>query len=271
MTRIAGMDVYRAEPTGPIRGGLIVIEEIWGLVPHIRSVADRFAAEGYLVLAPELLGDLLGAENGQLLMEARNNPDEARRTAVQPALRQLFSGMSDPVFAASAVAHLRALVDALDTEPGGAGRIAVTGFCFGGAYSFALAAADPRVKAAVPFFGSAPSPEDVASMACPVLALYVQEDSRLIEALPEVTAAFAAANKRRRTCTPTPVMRSSTTQTLIRTTPPMQRTRGPGPRPSSPNTSADDKSPARCVPVRDAVRRRQRQPLSARSFSIPCW
>jgi carboxymethylenebutenolidase len=195
MTEIDGIDVYRAEPTAPVRGGLILIEEIWGLVPHIKAVADRFAGEGYLVLAPELLGDLLGAENGQQLMEARNDPDEARRTAVQPMLRQLFSGMSDPAFAAGAVQRLRSIVDALEVEPGIDGRIAVAGFCFGGTYSFALAAADPRIKAAVPFYGSAPSAEDIARIACPVLALYGQQDTRLIEALPEATDAFAASGK----------------------------------------------------------------------------
>jgi carboxymethylenebutenolidase len=147
------------------------------------------------VLAPELLGDLLGAENGQTLMEARNDPDEARRTAIQPALRQLFSGMSDPGFAAGAVAHLKAVVDVLEAEPGVDGRIAVTGFCFGGTYSFALAAADPRVRAAVPFYGSAPAADDIARIGCPVLALYGREDTRLIEALPEVTDAFRAADK----------------------------------------------------------------------------
>lgn len=195
MVEIGDVSAYRAEPGAPLRGGLIVIEEIWGLVPHIRAIADRFAAEGYLVLAPELLGDLLGAENGQQLMEARNDPDEARRTAVQPALRQLFSGMSDPAFAARAVARLRTLVDALETEPGVDGRIAVTGFCFGGTYSFALAAADPRIRAAVPFYGSAPSPEDIGRIECPVLALYGQQDTRLIDALPAVTDAFAASGK----------------------------------------------------------------------------
>lgn len=195
MIQIGDIAVYRAEPTAPLRGGLIVIEEIWGLVPHIRAVADRFATEGYLVLAPELLGDLLGAENGQQLMEARNDPDEARRTAIQPKLRQLFSGMNDPAFAAAAVQQLRSLVDVLADEPGIDGRIAVTGFCFGGTYSFALAAADPRVKAAVPFYGSAPSAEDIARIACPVLALYGQEDTRLIEALPEVTDAFTTSGR----------------------------------------------------------------------------
>jgi carboxymethylenebutenolidase len=195
MVDIRGVAAYRAEPVGPLRGGLIVIEEIWGLVPHITSVADRFAGEGYLVLAPELLGDVLGSANGQELMEARNDPDEARRTAVQPQLRELFSGMQDPSFAAGAVEKLVKLVDALDAEPGVDGRIGVLGFCFGGTYSYALAAADSRVRAAVPFYGSAPSADDIARIEAPVLALYGQHDERLIEALPGVEAAFAAAGK----------------------------------------------------------------------------
>ena len=192
---IEGVDVYRAEAAGELRGGLIVIEEIWGLVPHIRAVADRFAAEGYLVLAPELLGEVLGAVNGQELMEARDDPDEARRTAVQPKLRELFSGMRDPAFAAAAVAKLRRLVDALEAEPGIDGRIAVLGFCFGGTYAFALAAADPRVRAAVPFYGSAPSADGIARIEAPVLAFYGQHDERLIDALPGVEAAFSDAGR----------------------------------------------------------------------------
>lgn len=195
MVDIQGVDAYRAEPAGPLKGGLIVIEEIWGLVPHITAVADRFAGEGYLVLAPELLGDVLGTANGQELMEARTDPDEARRTAVQPVLRELFSAMGDPDFAAGAVAKLVTLVDALAAEPGVEGRIGVLGFCFGGTYSYALAAADPRVKAAVPFYGSAPSAEDIARIQAPVLALYGQHDERLIDALPGVEEAFAAAGK----------------------------------------------------------------------------
>jgi carboxymethylenebutenolidase len=193
MVEIQGVETYRAAAAGPLKGGLVVIEEIWGLVPHIKDVADRFAAEGYLVLAPELLGDLLGAENGQELMEARNDPDEAKRTAAQPKLRELFSGMQDPSFAAGAVAKLTKVVDALEAEPGVDGRIGVLGFCFGGTYSFALAAADPRVKAAVPFYGSAPSPDDIAKIQAPILALYGQHDERLIEALPGVESAMAEA------------------------------------------------------------------------------
>lgn len=193
MVDLPGVSAYRAEPAAAPRGGLIVIEEIWGLVPHIRAMADRFAAEGYVVLAPELLDGLLGDADGQALMEARNDPDEARRTAVQPTLRELFSGMQAPGFAAEAVAKLRTVVDALEAEPGVEGRIGVLGFCFGGTYSYALAAADARVRAAVPFYGSAPSADDIARIQAPVHAFLGAHDERLMEALPEVERAFAAA------------------------------------------------------------------------------
>ena len=45
---------YRAEPEGPVRGGVVVIQEIFGVNPHIQSVADRYAAAGYLAIAPAL-------------------------------------------------------------------------------------------------------------------------------------------------------------------------------------------------------------------------
>ena len=57
MIEIPGSEItaYRSDPPGEARGALILIHEIWGLVDHIRNVADRFAAEGYLVIAPDIL------------------------------------------------------------------------------------------------------------------------------------------------------------------------------------------------------------------------
>ena len=189
---IDGVSAYRAEPAGVPRGGLIVIHEIWGLVEHIKNVADRFAAEGYLAIAPDILSVIgLTPEVGAELHALQTEPDEAKRLAGQPRMRELFSGMRSPDFAAGAVASLRKVVDYLESQPGVDGRIAVTGFCFGGTYSFALVAADPRVRAAVPWYGSAPPPEDIARIASPVLAIYGSIDERLMAALPEVTAAMA--------------------------------------------------------------------------------
>ena len=184
MVDLDGVTVYRAEPTVPPRGALVLIHEIWGLVPHIRDVADRYAAEGYLVLAPDLLSDAgITPEVGAELAALRDEPDEEKRLAGQVILREKLAATHEPAFAAEAVTKLRLVVDALAAEPGIGGRIAVTGFCFGGTHSFALAAADPRVRAAVPFYGTAPA--DVARIACPVLALYGEDDPRIMTTLPQ--------------------------------------------------------------------------------------
>jgi carboxymethylenebutenolidase len=191
---VNGVTVYRADPAGVPRGALILIHEIWGLVDHIRDVADRFAREGYLVLAPDLLSDVgLTPEVGTELSALNAEPDDEKRAVAQPLFREKLAPSRAPEFAAPAVAKLRAVVDFLAEQPAVDGRIAVAGFCFGGTYAFALAAADPRVKAAVPFYGTAPAPEKIASIRCPVLALYGELDPPLMEKLPEVRTAMADA------------------------------------------------------------------------------
>lgn len=185
---------YVVEPTGETRGALIVIHEVWGLVDHIKDIANRFAAEGYLVLAPDLLSAIgIEGQVGLELFTLRNHPDEKVRTEAQPRLRDAFASLGTVGFPAWAVGALTASVDYLEQQPGVDGRIAVTGFCFGGSYSFALAAADPRVKAAIPFYGSPNAVQDVATISAPILALYGVKDPSLIEALPDVTKAMADA------------------------------------------------------------------------------
>jgi carboxymethylenebutenolidase len=185
---------YLAEPTGELKGGLVLIHEIWGLVGHITDVADRFAAEGYLVVAPDILGPTgVSAEVGDELQRLLFHSDEKTRTEAQPRLRETLAPTNAPEYAEWAVAQLRAAVDYLEEQPDIEGAIAVTGFCFGGGYSFALAAADPRVRAAVPFYGYPPESTSVAAIDCPVLAFYGQDDERLMSSLPALTATMADA------------------------------------------------------------------------------
>ena len=85
------LTAYRADPPGEVRGGIVVIQEIWGLADHIKDVADRFAKQGYLAIAPDLLGHVgltpdVGAELQQLM-----SADEATRTAAQPRMREVFA------------------------------------------------------------------------------------------------------------------------------------------------------------------------------------
>jgi carboxymethylenebutenolidase len=179
---------YRAEAVGELRGALIVIHEIWGLVDHIKSVADRYAGEGYLVIAPDILSHGgVTPEVGVELNKLMFGGTEEERAKAQPLMRERMAPVNQPEYAAWAVAALKEVVDYLEQQPGVDGRIGVLGFCFGGSYSFALAAADSRIRGAVPFYGSPPETADLAHLDCPVLALYGVTDERLMESLPAVT------------------------------------------------------------------------------------
>ncbi len=182
-------DAYVVEPEGvqPPRGGLVVIHEIWGLVDHIKDVADRFAREGYVVVAPDLLSRAgVHPQLGQQLQEIMFSPDERVRTEGQPRLRTAFAPAQAPAFAAWAITALRGALDWLEQQPGVGNQVAVTGFCFGGTYSFALAAEDPRIRAAVPFYGSPPEVTETDKITAPILAFYGDQDERLITSLPDV-------------------------------------------------------------------------------------
>ncbi|MBN9154472.1 MAG: dienelactone hydrolase family protein [Microbacterium sp.] len=188
------LDVAVVRPTGDPVGGLVVIHEIWGLSAHILDVAERFAAEGYLVVAPDILSHggvapALGSE----LFALMNDPDEAVRVAAQPRLRDALTAVRSSEYAEWAVGALQRVVDWLGDQPGVDGRLGAVGFCFGGTYTFLLAAADDRIRAAVPFYGSAPAPDRMHDIQAPVLALYGAHDPTLIDALPSVREDMAEA------------------------------------------------------------------------------
>jgi carboxymethylenebutenolidase len=187
---IAGKAAYHSYPDdGEKHPGLIVLEEIWGVNAHIRSVADRFAAEGYNVLAPELLPPgLLEMLTPQIQKDLF---DPEKRHEVQPKLREAMQPLHQPGFATDAIAALKACVDYLHAD----GPVAVLGFCFGGSYAFHLAANDGRIKAALPFYGQAPSEEEVPNIECPILAFYGDQDVALMETLPKLKEDMAAHGK----------------------------------------------------------------------------
>lgn len=189
-------DVYLAIPPSgtPIKGGLVVIHEIWGLLDQIKGIADRFAAEGWVAAAPDVLSRAgMQPALGEELLAVMAGDDAEAKNAVQPRLREAASPMNSPEYAGWAVGALQKVVDHLDTIAGCHDHIAVTGFCFGGSYSFALAAADSRIRAAVPFYGSPPQSAELATITAPVLAFYGDQDERLMAGLPEVTEALTDA------------------------------------------------------------------------------
>ena len=188
------LTAYRVDPSGEVRGAVIVIQEIWGLVDHVKDVTGRFAAEGYVSIAPDLLGHVgLSPEVGQELQRLVQSPDEESRLAAQPRMREQMAPARSPEFAAWAIPALRSVVDHLLAVDGVDGRVGVVGYCFGGSYALALALAEPRLRAAIPFYGTFPADGDPATIACPVLAFYGEEDHGITDGVPALEAHMAEA------------------------------------------------------------------------------
>ncbi len=122
--------------------------------------------------------------------------DEATRTAAQPRMREALGGARSPEFAAWAVPALRSVVDLLLEQPEVDGSVGVVGFCFGGSYSFALALAEPRLRAAIAFYGAFPETGDPATIDCPVLAFYGEEDHGITDGVPDLEQRMADGRRR---------------------------------------------------------------------------
>jgi carboxymethylenebutenolidase len=120
---------YLAVPEGGSGLPLIVIQEWWGLVPHIEDVCDRFAREGFVALAPDLFHGTTTTE-----------PDEAGKLMMALNMAQAAKDMSGAVDEVARRA--------------GSERVGVTGFCMGGGLALLLACQRPdKIKACVPWYG----------------------------------------------------------------------------------------------------------------------
>lgn len=162
-----------AEAPSP-RGAVLVIHENKGLNDYIRSVAGRFAGIGYSALAI----DLLSAQGG-----TSRFADPAEATAA-------LSRLSPP----DAVADLRSGLDELARRASDV-RLAAVGFCLGGGMVWRLlAAGEPRLAAAVPFYGPTPErPDFSGSKDVAVLGIYAAEDQRVNATEPVARAALEQA------------------------------------------------------------------------------
>ena len=163
---------------------VILIHEIWGLTPHIMDVADRLAKEGYVCAAPDLFADVEFEDHGvdQTIMAEMHDP--AKRDEAQKKMRAHFAPVHSPDFAHGVLKKLGNVFHYLSKDENVNGNIAIMGFCFGGTYSLAFAAKESKLKAAISFYGTAPEPDKIATIMCPMLAFYGEKDERLMEALP---------------------------------------------------------------------------------------
>jgi carboxymethylenebutenolidase len=140
-------------PGTGVAPALVLIQEYWGLNAHVESLAERFAAEGFVVLAPDLY-------RGQVTKSA----EEAGR---------LMKSLDYP----RAFGDVGGAVEYLRHHARSNGKVAITGFCLGGAITLAAAASAPSLElaAAVPFYG-VPWHTDYTKITCPVQAHFCATD-----------------------------------------------------------------------------------------------
>lgn len=147
---------YLAQPAaGGTHPGVVVIQEWWGLDAHIRDIAERFAREGFVALAPDLY-------HGEFATE----PDDARKLVMnlnrERALKDLIG----------AVRYLQGL-DGVAPK-----KVGCIGFCMGGSMTLALAAATPDVAAAAPFYaGMQPGPDELGRIEAEMFCAFGADDA----------------------------------------------------------------------------------------------
>lgn len=169
--------------------GVIVIHEIWGLNEHTRDVANRIAALGYTVIAPDLLSHT-GILEKMTPEIQREIADPATKDEAQKKMREAMAPLHQPEFGAETVQRIQACYDYLKNEHG-APKIGCIGFCFGGTYTFAFAASQPKLNAAVVFYGHPPADEsEIAKIKTPIIGFYGEKDTRLTEGLAELQMTF---------------------------------------------------------------------------------
>jgi len=158
------MKAFVAAPhTKEKRPAIIVVQEWWGLTDHVKDIAKRYAAEGYVAIAPDLYSRL-----GHALTTDASEAGKLMNTLKQE------DGLAD----------LNATVVYLKSVPEvDATRIGVTGFCMGGSYALMLPCVNSEIKAAAPFYGQVPNPDTpIQKLACPVLYLYGEDDGWITKA-----------------------------------------------------------------------------------------
>lgn len=149
---------YRADPEGKPRGGIVVIQEIFGVNSHIRAVCDGYAAEGYACIAPALY-DRSSHKNCQLGYEADD-------IAIGRELRDEFSWDDSVKDVAAAVAVLS----------GEGLKVGTVGYCWGGTISY-LAGTRLPVQAAVVYYGGQILPYVNETAGCPLLMHFGEHDA----------------------------------------------------------------------------------------------
>ena len=154
------IEAYRAEPAGKARGALVVIQEIWGINKHIRSVADGYAADGYLAIAPALFDRI---EPGVKMDE------------YTPETMQRGFGLMQKVDMDKALLDVGAAVQ----QVASVGKVGIVGYCLGGRVAWMSAAHVDGLSAAVAYYGGGVPGLAAEKPRCPVILHFGKKDQHI--------------------------------------------------------------------------------------------
>ncbi len=156
---------------------ILMVHEIFGLTDWVRSMADNLAAQGYVVIVPDLLSGT-GPNGGG----SESYPDQDERVRAVSMLE------TDAVNA-----DLHAAANYALKLPAANGKLAVIGFCWGGGHAFEFATVRHDLSAAYVFYG--PPPENLAAVTAPVYGFYAGNDARITATVPDTKAEMQKLGK----------------------------------------------------------------------------
>jgi carboxymethylenebutenolidase len=137
--------------------GLILVQEWWGITEHIKDLANRLAAEGFVVLAPDLYHG-----------KTTKNPEEAAK-------------LMNELDGKRAIDDIAGAASFLAGDPRTNGKVGIIGFCMGGAYSLAAATFVPEISAVTPFYGVPPEGPDFSKVKAPIQMHIAKHDDWVTE------------------------------------------------------------------------------------------
>ncbi len=150
---------YRADAAGTPRGALVVVQEIFGVNSHVRSVCDGYAREGYVAIAPALFDRIEpGVELGYAPEDIARGRDLKAKVSTEDALRDVTAARD-------------ALKDA--------GKVGIVGYCWGGFVTWMAAARLDGLACAVPYYGGGMTDAIGESPKCPVMAHFGRKDDHI--------------------------------------------------------------------------------------------
>jgi carboxymethylenebutenolidase len=154
------LGAYQADPAGAAKGAVVVIQEIFGVNSHIREVADGYAAEGYVAIAPQLF-DRVDRDVELGYSEA----DMGK--GIELAFQKLDHKL--------ALLDVQAAIDAAAVR----GKVGVVGYCFGGLMTWRAACDLDGVAAAVSYYGGGVAAEAGRQPKCPVMMHFGENDTHI--------------------------------------------------------------------------------------------